>query len=99
MSRPGWEQINIRFTVGTYDFSSIDGDSGWHLVLRNTDRPDGGGFIVQRWDHKPGKEEIDNIIFAVKQGIGFITTHLAVERPPRHVEVIMPRIRIEVIDE
>jgi hypothetical protein len=91
----GWEELKIRFHVE----QSKHVDTGvprWMLVMSHTGRD--GGFIVQRWDHEPTQEEIEKASFAATQGANFLTSHLACERPQRKVEVIMPRIRMKIVD-
>lgn len=94
----GQEEINIKFYVNRFDHTEIGGDIGWSLIVTNSDKVGGGGLVVQRWDHDPTQDEITNVTFAVKQGMSFITLYLACESPTRCVEVVMPRIRINVVD-
>jgi hypothetical protein len=92
----GWEELNIRFHVK----QSKHVDTGvprWILIMSHNERE--GGFIVGRWDHDPSKEEIEKARFAAIQGANFLTSHLACERPQRKVEVIMPRIRMKIVEE
>ena len=95
----GWEEINVKFRVDTFDYNSLGKGSGWCLLLKDTGKEGGASTICQRWDHEPTQDEIDTAIFAVKQGMSFVTLHLACERPPRRVEVLMPKIRVNIVDE
>lgn len=95
----GWEEIPITFRVKEYDHSDIGKNKGWHLILKNPNIEGAAGHIVQRWDHLPSDLEVDAAIFAVKQGITFITSYLACFSPKRRVEITMPRIRIKIVDE
>ena len=94
----GWEEINVRFYVDKFDYSEIDGGSGWCLLLKDVDKEGGASTICQRWNHEPTQEEVYDATFAARQGMSFITLHLACERPPRMVEVLMPRIRVNIVD-
>lgn len=92
----GWEEIKVRFYVKPH--RKVDDDElSWYLVVKDVDKKDSGGTVCQWWDHEPTPEEIESATFAVKQGIQFMTLHLAVER--RRVEVYMPKIRVRVVDE
>jgi hypothetical protein len=92
----GWEEIKINYTVKMSNKLDTD-EPYWYLVLHHAGRE--GGFIVQRWDHEPASEEIESVKFAASQGVHFITSYLACTQPPRRVEVLMPRIRLKIIDE
>jgi hypothetical protein len=92
----GWEEIPIRFTVERRK-DIATGKLTWHLMLKDLSREGSVRYICGEWDHEPTIAEVDAVTFATKQGISFMTTHLAVER--RRVEVFMPKIRVRVVEE
>ena len=95
----GREEIKVAFDVKRKDKESDDGHrSHWYMVMRDTDRQGFGGHIVQRWDHEPTEKEIEAVKFAVRQGVSFITTHIAVSER-RYVQVAMPRISMEIVEQ